>query len=98
LPTPTATSTPGGTVGAAGVQLGLRHGFNLVTFAGARTPSAEALASLGTHLVGVYHWDSATGQWRRYLPAAPAYVNTLQALAPGEAYFVVLEGAAVWTY
>ncbi len=98
LPSPTVTSTPAGTVGAAGVQMGLGHGFNLVTFAGGTTPSAEALASLGTHLIGVYQWDGASGQWRRYLPSAPAYVNTLAALTRGEAYFVILDGPALWTY
>lgn len=103
-PTATATRPPSSptptpvTVTAAGIQIWLSEGFNLVTYAGAAQPTAHAIASLTTSVVAVYEWDPATESWRRFIADVPAYVNTLGSLRPGWAYFVVMSKGAIWSY
>lgn len=56
-------------------------------------PVAEALK--GTPgVAAVYTWDATTGQWLRYIPGLPAFVNNLLTMEQGRAYWFVAKGAA----
>ncbi len=97
-PTPTPTAAPSPTRTPSAVSVPLYPGFNLVTYGGPPAPPSAALASVGSALVAVYRWDAASGTWERYLDDAPAWVNSLALMRPGEAYFVGVTAPAVWTF
>lgn len=40
-------------------------------------------------IAAVYEWDSINQQWRRFVPAGPAFLNNLDALKPGRVYRVI---------
>ena len=61
--------------------------------AGATTPAAEGVASLGSRFVRLFHFDNDGKGWRFYDPAAGA-ASTQTHLAAGQAYwFLVTESA-----
>jgi hypothetical protein len=37
----------------------------------------------------VYEWDPVTGEWKRYFPGLPAFLNNLKTLKQGGAYWVI---------
>jgi hypothetical protein len=43
----------------------------------------------------VYSYDAATRTWARYAPGLPGYVQSLQWLVSGNAYWFVSSGATV---
>jgi len=45
----------------------------------------------------VYGWDPVLRRWERYGPSLPAYVNTLQQLKQGEAYWLIASRASAVT-
>lgn len=79
--TPTATPPP---------TLPLLPGANLLTWPGASQPAARAAAP--GLLVVIYSWDPAIQAWSRYVPGAPAYVNTLSILEQGKVYWFIAGG------
>lgn len=95
---PTATPTPNPPGEGPMLSLLLWPGFNLVTYAGAPAPPPDALASLAGSVTVVYTWDAASQTWLRFIPEAPSWVNTLERMEPGLAYFIGLRGPAVWQY
>ncbi|MBE7519900.1 MAG: hypothetical protein HS107_11720 [Thermoflexaceae bacterium] len=94
--TPTATATPPKTPAPTNTptnSLPLQPGANLLTWPGEAMPVAEALK--GTPgVAAVYTWDATTGQWLRYIPGLPAFVNNLLTMEQGRAYWFVAKGAA----
>jgi uncharacterized protein YkwD len=90
-PTPTPTAVPT-------FSMQLERGANFVVYLGPARNVAQATASLGEALIGVYHWDAANGRWERWVPGAPAYVSNFSSMRPGEAYAILLSGAATWAY
>ena len=60
---------------------------------GSDLPPAVALAGV-PNLKIVYSYDPATGNWTRYIPGAPAYVNNLLSLKKGSAYWFIATGSA----
>lgn len=93
-PTPIPTQAPQ----VAGVVRGLSTGVNLVSYEGFVATPAVALRSLGENVRWVYGWDAPRGQWLRYSPGSPDWVNTLQYMVPGTAYYIAVEGADTWSY
>jgi hypothetical protein len=89
-PTPTATSTPSATptTPAPGSSLPLSPGANLVAWPGDNVNPADAFKGNTTVSV-VYEWDPVTGEWKRYFPGLPAFLNTLKTLKQGGAYWVI---------
>ena len=75
----------------------LEAGFNLETWTRGAVPIVEALASLGNAVVAVYVWDPIARAFLTYRSDAPAFVNTLAALAPGQAIWLQMARAGVWT-
>lgn len=37
----------------------------------------------------VYEWDATTGEWKRYFPGLPGFLNNLRVLREGNAYWVI---------
>ena len=96
---PTATSTPSPTqaantpTAAPGNSLPLRPGANLMAWPGSDMPAAQALATV-QNLKIVYSYDPATGNWTRYVPGAPSFLNNLTFLKSGDAYWFIATGSA----
>lgn len=87
-PTPEPTPATGEGDGSTHVY-NLERGHNLIGWNGNSTPPAEALDRLDGDVRIIYGYDPDTGQWLRYAPGAPGYVNTLPLVEEGNAYWVM---------
>ncbi len=76
----------------AGRVVLLSPGWNNVTWSGPRTPITAVIAPLAPRVNGVWAWFAAEQRWRSYRVGAPAIVNQLTALQPGQAIWLLLEG------
>jgi hypothetical protein len=90
-PTPAATTTPGAAATAtptpgSSPSLPLVPGANLFAWPGGDSPAAQAVGSV-PNLKVVYSYDPVTGNWSRYVPGAPAFLNNLLTLKQGAAYW-----------
>ncbi|MGE3077185.1 MAG: matrixin family metalloprotease [Dehalococcoidia bacterium] len=92
-PKPSATATP---VPNA-PSLPIVPGANFLAWPGNDLPPAVALAGV-PNLKIVYSYDPSTGNWSRYIPGAPAYVNNLLSLKKGGAYWFIATGSAQITF
>jgi hypothetical protein len=77
-------------------EVALEVGFNLVTWTLAAAPVVEAVASLGNAVTAIYAWDPIARAFLSYRRDAPAFVNTLSELAPGQALWVQMDREGVW--
>jgi hypothetical protein len=59
-----------------------------VAWPGGPAPVEEVFGDAGG-VAAVYLWDEATGAWRKYFPGLPGYLNDLEVLEPGAAYWVI---------
>ena len=85
---PSATATPPAVSPTARPSLPLRPGANLMTWPGTSAHPSRAIGST-SGINAVYSWDPASGTWKRYFPGLPDYVNNLQQLDQGSAYWFV---------
>lgn len=97
-PSPTATPTLQATVTptrtpAGGGSLPILPGANLMAWPGGDVPPAQALADVPNIRI-VYSFDPATGNWTRYIPGAPSFLNNLTLLKKGRAYWFIATGPA----
>ena len=67
-------------------------GSSAVRLPGAAPPPAAALAGLPTLRI-VSAWNPATGQWSRFIPGGPSFLNTLPTLKQGLSYWFIATGA-----
>ena len=100
---PSATATPTSTATAAprstfAHSVMLNAGVNVVAFPGPTQSVTTAIASLGDNLVAVYGWDPATQAWQTFVNGGPGYVQRLQTLNAGEAYYLIMRTASAWQY
>ena len=93
--TPSPTATPSST---AAHSVALTAGINLLTFEGPTQAVAAATASLGSNLVAVYSWDASTQSWQSYILGGPGYVQRLQSLNAGQAYYLIMRTGGAWQY
>ncbi len=93
-PTAGPTSTP--TTTAPGNSLPLSPGANLVAWGSGNIDPAVAFAG-NTNISVVYEWDPATGQWKRYFPGLPGFLNNLKAMREGNAYWVIAKNKSSLT-
>jgi hypothetical protein len=92
--TPTATPTRAATVTPTpGNSLPILPGANLMAWPGGDMAPAQALANV-QNLRVVYSYDAATGNWTRYVPGAPSFLNNLQLLKKGGSYWFIATGSA----
>jgi len=54
---------------------------------------SQAFAGTSTVAV-VYEWDAATGEWKRYFPGLPGYLNNLKSMKQGTAYWIIAKAKA----
>ena len=81
----------------APLAIPLLPGFNLVVWSGANnTPIAEALASLGSAVEGVFTWDAQAQAFRTFNPSLPAALNTVDRLRLGEGVWILVDRGLVW--
>ncbi len=92
-PAPAPTLTPTPTAAAGTPSLPLSPGANLVAWPGDNVSPAQAFSG-NTSIKVVYEWNAATGEWRRYFPGLPAYLNNLARLNKGGAYWVIANQAS----
>ncbi len=92
--TPTATATPTRTpTPVPPPSLPIVPGANLLAWPAGDAPPAVALAGAPT-IRAVYEYEPFSGQWRRYVAGAPAYVNTIPLLQRGRVYWFIATGPA----
>jgi uncharacterized protein YkwD len=91
---PAATAQPAET--AAAVEFEVRAGANLVAWPGATFAARNAFTGF-PGFTAVYAYDAATGEWLRFVPGAPDYVNTLSTLENGRAYWMMASRPGVWS-
>lgn len=104
---PTATKTPtsapaqrepaSATPTQTGNSLPLSPGANLVAWPGGSTSAQQAFGNSNTVAV-VYEWDAARGEWKRYFPGLPGFLNNLQDLRQGNAYWVIAKTKSALTF
>jgi hypothetical protein len=89
-PTATATNSPTATPtqSVPGNSLPLSPGANLVAWGGGTVDPAVAFEG-NTSIAVIYEWDPATGQWKRYFPGLPTFLNNLKMMHEGNAYWVI---------
>ena len=97
-PTPAATTTPAAAATAtptpgSSPSLPLVPGANLFAWPGGDSPAAQAVGSV-PNLKVVYSYDPVTGNWSRFVPGAPAFLNNLLTLKQGAAYWFIATGTA----
>ena len=68
--------------------LPLLPGANLLAWPGSSQPAAQAAGRPALLLV-IYNWNPVTQTWSRYVPGAPAFVNTLFTLEQGQVYWFI---------
>lgn len=74
----------------------LATGFNLVTWSGAPSPVADAVASLGDAFRAIYAFDATTQRYATYRAGAPAFLNDLTQLDTGQAVWIEVAAPATW--
>ncbi len=98
-PTPTATASPTATSrSTAAHSVTLTAGVNVVAFQGPTQNVTAATASLGDNLIAVYGWDPTTQSWHTYVVGGPGYVQGLQSLNAGQAYYLIMRTGGAWQY
>lgn len=76
-------------------EVALVAGWSLITWTGGETPIALAIA--GTPAIGnVFAWDAAAQQFRSFSRGAPASLNSLAVLRPGDGLWVFAGQPAIW--
>lgn len=72
-------------------MLSLVPGANLVVWPFGRTPPAAAARFLTRPYRAINGLDPATGAWLRYFPNGPSYLNNLDMLATGAAFWIIAD-------
>lgn len=58
---------------------------------------AEAFAG-NTTVAVVYEWDPVKGEWNRYFPGLPAYVNNLKSMKQGGVYWIIAKTGSALSF
>ena len=95
-PTNTPVPSPTATPSSPSASLPLSPGANLVAWPSANTNPAQAFAG-NTNISVVYEWDPVTGEWKRYFPGLPAFLNNLTSLRQGAAYWIIAKNKSSLT-
>jgi RHS repeat-associated protein len=70
-------------------DINLQTGWNLIPCpADTVLPLKDALASVEGEYLGMWGYDTATGDWQNFTPDHPAFLSTLSAVDPGRAYWI----------
>jgi uncharacterized protein YkwD len=88
-PTQAPTATPTTPPASPAASLPLSPGANLVAWPSADMAPADAIAGSGSTIAVIYQYDAATGQWKRYFPGLPGFLNNLTMMRRGQAYWII---------
>ncbi len=94
-PTPKASPTPTKTPHPLPPSLPILPGANFLAWPGDTVNAAQALGGHGNVIEIVYSWNPDTLQWEHYGPGLPSYVNSLQWLQTGNAYWFIASSSAI---
>jgi hypothetical protein len=72
-------------------QVALTEGWNLIGAGSKATDIATALTGHEADVDAIYAFDSATGGWKRYFTAGPAFLNSMTTLDAGQPYWVAVK-------
>lgn len=78
------------------VTIRLSAGANLISWQGPDRQIAEALRNVA-HLSHAYRYDPYAGDWQFWSPESPGFLKTLGVLRSGDALYIVVRVASVWT-
>ncbi|MDE2966867.1 MAG: M23 family metallopeptidase [Chloroflexota bacterium] len=78
------------------VTIRLSDGANLISWQGPDRHVADALRNVA-HFSRAYRYDPYSGTWQFWLPDGPDFLNTLDELKSGDALYVVVRVASIWT-
>ena len=70
----------------------LRAGWNNVTWEGTATTITAALGGLAGRVDRIFAWDGRLQRYDGFIVAAPAFINTLTALGPGQVVWLFING------
>lgn len=75
----------------------LRTGWNLVGY-NSQLPQAveRCISSIEGKYDSVWAYDPDQGKWFRYIPDAPAFLNSLKFMVPGRGYWIYAREECVW--
>lgn len=96
IPTGAATATPTNSptrTPTTAPTLPIGPGSNLLAWPGSDQATGEALGGHGGSLKIVYEWDPGSGEWKRYAPGLPAFVNNLSMMRRGHSYWFIARAA-----
>jgi hypothetical protein len=80
------------------VAIQLLAGWNSTGYNSLTPQSREdALFSIDGRYTSIWTYDSMTSQWLRYVVGGPAFLNNLNQLDPGRAYWIQIETDCTWT-
>ncbi len=75
----------------------MRKGWNLVGYPyGASMETGAALGSINGKYSYVLAYDAASKGWKTYVPARPAFLNSLKNMSPGAGYWVSTVSDGLW--
>jgi hypothetical protein len=72
----------------------LLQGWNNISYLGSAASPSQALNAISGQYSAVYRWDPQSQTYQLYAPGAPAFVNTLSQINPGDAIWVNYTQAA----
>ncbi len=93
---PEAAWLPAPPVEPRQVTIRLSGGANLISWQGPDRDVSEALRNVA-HFSHAYRYDPYSESWQFWSPDAPGFVNSLGTLRSGDALYVVVRVASVWT-
>ena len=77
-------------VGGADSSITLQPGWNLVGWGGSNIPVDEATSTITGPFTSLFTWDGGAQAFRRFDAAAPAFLNTLSSLVPGDGVWILI--------
>ena len=78
------------------VTIRLSGGPNLISWQGPDREIGQALRNVA-HFSHAYRYDPRTNSWLFWSPGGPDFLNTLGTLKSGDALYIVVRVASVWT-
>lgn len=93
-PVASPTATPPKSPTVTPPSLPIVPGANLLAWPGNNLPPAQALAGLENQITIVYSFDASTGTWQRFAPGLPSYLNTMDTMKKGNAYWFIAKSHA----
>ena len=76
-----------------GLALDFAAGFNAITYTGLEISAADLAGSLGSKVVAIFRFNSATQRYERFTVGALEFLNSLDQVQTGDGLFIQTSGA-----